>query len=335
MLMKVIVMRRSKQSNQITNNLKYIKEVSKAYSKSVKSSILSMSPSMQMTTRQNVKMSMSKATKHQVPSYVSYISYLYNTTYLTSVLSFPYSLNVLVNDSSNKNEKYYTRENNVGDFINCMHGIVYTSFISKCSSNNPSTNQNTSINKPNLTPGKPIDVKVSKPIPIKTTDSWSQKTRLLKKHKQEIIDWIFSIQPTHLITVQLPEHIKTHDAYKSREHLRRIMASFENKLLGRHWNKKHLFFIAISELGMSDQWHYHILFNQGNFTIEELDAARFLTLSAQRLPNYSFDLRSLEEHPYYATVYCNKEIHIKDFGKFDSSRIIPSNDLFDIPYKNK
>ena len=86
---------------------------------------------------------------------------------------------------------------------------------------------------------------------------------------------------------------------------------------------------------MSDQWHYHILFNQGNFTIEELDAARFLTLSAQRLPNYSFNLMPLEEHPYYATVYCNKEIHIKDFGKFDSSRIIPSNDLFDIPYKNK
>ena len=97
--MKVIVMRRSKQSNQITNNLKHITEVSKAYPKLVKSSIPSMSPRMQMTTRQNVKMSMSKATKHQVPSYV----YLYNTTYLTSVLSFPYSLNLLVNDSSNKN----------------------------------------------------------------------------------------------------------------------------------------------------------------------------------------------------------------------------------------
>lgn len=331
MLMKVIVMRRRKQSNQITNNLKYIKEVSKAYSKSVKSSMQSMSPSMQMTTGQNVKMSMSKATKHQLSSY---ISYLYNTTYLTSVLSFPYSLYVSINDG-NKSKKYYTRENNIGDFINYMNGIAFNPFIFKCSSNNLTTNKNTSINKPNLTPGKPIDVKVSKPIPIKTTDSWSQKTRLQEKYKQIIIDWIFSIQPTHLITVQLPEHIKTHDAYKSREHLRRIMASFENKLLGRHWNKKHLFFIAISELGMSDQWHYHILFNQGNFTIEELDAARFLTLSAQRLPNYSFDLRSLEEHPYYATVYCNKEIHIKDFGKFDSSRIIPSNDLFDIPYKNK
>ncbi|MBE6448101.1 MAG: hypothetical protein E7018_02250 [Alphaproteobacteria bacterium] len=334
MLMKVIVMRRSKQSNQITNNLKHITEVSKAYSKSVKSSIQSKSPSRQMTTRQNVKMSISKATKHQVPSYVSYISYLYNTTYLTSVLSFPNSLYVSIDDG-NKSKKYYTRENNVGDFINCMHGIVYTSFISKCSSNNPSTNQNTSINKPNLTPGKPIDVKVSKPIPIKTTDSWSQKTRLLKKHKQEIIDWIFSIQPTHLITIQLPEHIKTHDTYKSLQHLRRIMASFENKLLGRHWNKKHLHFRGAAELGTSNQWHYHILFNQGNFTIEELETARFLTLSAQRLPNYSFNLMPLEEHPYYATVYCTKELHIKDFGMFDSSRIIVSNELFDIKDKNK
>ena len=77
MLMKVIVMRRSKQSNQITNNLKHITEVSKAYSKSVKSSIPSMSPRRQMTTRQNVKMSISKATKHQVPSYVSYIYLIY------------------------------------------------------------------------------------------------------------------------------------------------------------------------------------------------------------------------------------------------------------------
>ena len=334
MLMKVIVMRRSKQSNQITNNLKYIKEVSKAYSKSVKSSIQSMSPSMQMTTRQNVKMSMSKATKHQQPSYVSYISYLYNTTYLTSVLSFPYSLYVSINDG-NKNKKYYTCKNTIGDFINYMNEIAFNPFIFKCFSNNLTTNKNTSINKPNLTPGKPIDVKVSKPIPIKTTDSWSQKTRLLKKHKQEIIDWIFSIQPTHLITIQLPEHIKTHDTYKSLQHLRRIMASFENKLLGRHWNKKHLHFRGAAELGTSNQWHYHILFNQGNFTIEELEAARFLTLSAQRLPNYSFNLMPLEEHPYYATVYCTKELHVKDFGMFDSSRIIVSNELFDIKDKNK
>lgn len=332
--MKVIVMRRSKQSNQITNNLKYIKEVSKAYSKSVKSNIQSKSPSRQMTTRQNVKMSMSKATKHQVPSYVSYISYLYNTTYLTSVLSFPNSLYVSI-DNGNKSKKYYTRENNMGDFINYMNGIAFNPFIFKCSSNNLTTNKNTSINKPNLTPGKPIDVKVSKPIPIKTTDSWSQKTRLLKKHKQEIIDWIFSIQPTHLITIQLPEHIKTHDTYKSLQHLRRIMASFENKLLGRHWNKKHLHFRGAAELGTSNQWHYHILFNQGNFTIEELETARFLTLSAQRLPNYSFNLMPLEEHPYYATVYCTKELHIKDFGMFDSSRIIASNELFDIKDKNK
>ena len=334
MLMKVIVMRRSKQSNQITNNLKHITEVSKAYSKSVKSSIPSKSPSRQMTTRQNVKMSISKATKHQVPSYVSYISYLYNTTYLTSVLSFPNSLYVSIDDG-NKSKKYYTRENNIGDFIKCMNGIAFNPFIFKCFSNNLTTNKNTSINKPNLTPGKPIDVKVSKPIPIKTTDSWSQKTRLLKKHKQEIIDWIFSIQPTHLITIQLPEHIKTHDTYKSLQHLRRIMASFENKLLGRHWNKKHLHFRGAAELGTSNQWHYHILFNQGNFTIEELEAARFLTLSAQRLPNYSFNLMPLEEHPYYATVYCTKELHVKDFGMFDSSRIIVSNELFDIKDKNK
>lgn len=244
--MKVIIMRRSKQSNQITNNLKHITEVSKAYPKSVKSSIPSMSPSIQMTTRQNVKMSMSKATKHQVPSY---ISYLYNTTYLTSVLSFPYSLYVSIDDGSNKNKKYGTDKRCVGDFINCMNGIAFNPFIFKCFSNNLTTNKNTSINKPNLTPGKPIDVKVSKPIPIKTTDSWSQKTRLLKKHKQEIIDWIYSIQPTHLITIQLPEHIKTHDTYKSLQHLRRIMASFENKLLGRHWNKKHLHFRGAAELG--------------------------------------------------------------------------------------
>ena len=59
--------------------------------------------------------------------------------------------------------------------------------------------------------------------------------------------------------------------------------------------------------------------------------------------NNEFDTTSLDQVDLTKTVtaeikeqiYCTKELHIKDFGMFDSSRIIVSNELFDIKDKNK
>ncbi len=88
------------------------------------------------------------------------------------------------------------------------------------------------------------------------------------KVKSEKQDWYQeTFKPTHYLTIQLPEHQKTKDEFKSLSHLRMIMKVFEKSLLGRHWNKKHLPFIAFAENNTSPEWHYNILFNQGGLVM--------------------------------------------------------------------
>ncbi|MBR6663566.1 MAG: hypothetical protein IKL33_01935 [Alphaproteobacteria bacterium] len=152
--------------------------------------------------------------------------------------------------------------------------------------------------------------------------------KLSFKHKRDVNNWISSFKPTHFLTVQLPENKKTALFERSKEHLRKIMAAFEYRLIGRHWNKKHLFFIAFAELGKSDRWHYHVLFNHGKYTKQQLEIAMLRTMSALHMPLYCLKLDLISKYPNKVTSYCTKELRIKDYGTFDSSRIIPSTDLF-------
>ena len=153
-----------------------------------------------------------------------------------------------------------------------------------------------------------------------------------EQYKKEINEWINKFQPTHFLTVQLPENLKTADIEMSKSNLQKFMASFEYRLIGRSWHKKHLFFIAISEHGHSEKWHYHILFNCGQYKDEDLQDALLKTVSALKYPLYTFDLRPIESCPDYVTTYTTKEIRIKDYNQFDSQRIIPSTVLFNVSY---
>ncbi|MBR1825962.1 MAG: hypothetical protein IJ770_05185 [Alphaproteobacteria bacterium] len=114
--------------------------------------------------------------------------------------------------------------------------------------------------------------------------------------------------------------------------LKKIMSAFEYRLLGRHWHKKHLPFIATAEKGYGETWHYHILVNQQNFSDTELNTAIFKTMTALHLPLYSLKLEPITTYKDYVVSYCSKEMCV-NCDAIDTDRIIPSHVLFDIPVR--
>lgn len=169
------------------------------------------------------------------------------------------------------------------------------------------------------------------------TDSYAN-THFLNKSdyvKHELNRWIDNTyQPTHFISVQLPENLRRTSKTNAITHLRNIMTVFERYLLKRHWNKKHLPFICFGEECSLYGWHFHILLNKCEFTEQQLRNAIFKVNIRLQLPFYCLDI-----HPIInGTVttceeYCEKQIRINEFAHFDSERIILSHDLFNLPYK--
>ena len=227
------------------------------------------------------------------------------------------------------------------NFINYMNGIVYAgSSIRKCS-NPANLSQNTSIKNQKSARGKQIDTKVIKPISNETTESCGQKTDSFVKSlfgcknslsageiRKILNEWIGrEYQPTHFLTLQLPENKKSADLMTSIRHLKNIMKAFEKSLMN-NWNRHHLRFIAFAENGTSDDWHYHILFNQSKFTEQELQNAILKATIRENLPFYCLKLDKIDENILTVDSYCTKEIKIYWNGKFDSDRIIFSECLF-------
>ena len=227
------------------------------------------------------------------------------------------------------------------NFINYMNGIVYAdSSIRKCS-NPANPSQNTSIKNQKSARGKQIDTKVIKPIPNETTESSGQKTDSFVKSlfdcknslsteeiRKILNEWIGrEYQPTHFLSLQLPENKKSADLMTSIGHLKDIMKAFEKSLMN-NWNRHHLRFITFAENGISDDWHYHILFNQGKFIEQELQNAILKATIRENLPFYCLKLDKIDENMLTVDSYCTKEIKIYWNGKFDSDRIIFSECLF-------
>lgn len=153
--------------------------------------------------------------------------------------------------------------------------------------------------------------------------------------KQSMKSWILdNYQPTYFLSIRLPKNWASDNLSNSLKYLQLIMKIFEKKLLGRHWNKHHIPFIAFAEKGAGFEWHYHILFNHGKFTEQDLQNAILSTTGILKLPAYCLDLKPIENQPDTVIAYCIKEIKIYDNNSFDSDRIIFSHDLFQLPHKN-
>ena len=317
----------------------------------------SMSPSKQMTHNHiNIKSkrgiagsaSLSPATRFcmsvgdNIPSLCINPSYIYRL--LNSSFFIPPIYNKCILPSYTGNENIFTfgyAGKVSGRFINYMTGIVYAEpFIQKCfNPANPS--QNTHINKPKSARNKPFSENLSKPISKKTTESYGQKTDSFVKSlfvcknslsteeiRKILNEWIGrEYQPMHFLSLQLPENKKSADSTTSIWHLKDIMKAFEKSLMN-NWNRHHLRFIAFAENGTSNDWHFHILFNQGKFTKQELQNAVLAATIRENLPFYCLELDKIDENMLRVNSYCTKEIKIYWDGKFDSDRIIFSECLF-------
>ena len=142
-------------------------------------------------------------------------------------------------------------------------------------------------------------------------------------------DMIAASEPTHFLTVQFPKNMRSPSLKVSKDNLRRLMARFEQCLIGSRWTKSHLPFYAFAEIGPEDgyNYHFHILFNAGSYNTEQIQNA--LDNACLQL-SLSFETFYLENVETYETIYyCLK--YAKITNCIDGcDTIMFSSDLFNI-----
>ena len=142
-------------------------------------------------------------------------------------------------------------------------------------------------------------------------------------------DMIASSEPTHFLTVQFPKNMRSPSLKVSKDNLRRLMARFEQCLIGSRWTKSHLPFYAFAEIGPEDgyNYHFHILFNAGSYNTEQIQNA--LDNACLQL-SLSFETFYLENVETYETIYyCLKDAKITNCID-GCDTIMFSSDLFNI-----
>lgn len=165
-----------------------------------------------------------------------------------------------------------------------------------------------------------------------------KKKQLQTKHinnnnqKEDIYYWINLYNFTHFFTLRFQTHNETERLDQAEQQLRRHIVVFEKKLLGRHWNNKHLFFIAFAEKGKGCYWHFHILFNFDGIGVEKIINALVAVEEEMKLSSYSICLDTIDHLPEIVIKYSTKEVKFDMNNIGDTSTIIPSTVLFNIPY---
>lgn len=142
-------------------------------------------------------------------------------------------------------------------------------------------------------------------------------------------DMIAASEPTHFLTVQFPKNMRSPSLKVSKDNLRRLMARFEQCLIGSRWAKSHLPFYAFAEIGPEDgyNYHFHILFNAGFYNTEQIQNA--LDNACLQL-SLSFETFYLENVETYETIYyCLKDAKITNCID-GCDTIMFSFDLFNI-----
>ena len=147
--------------------------------------------------------------------------------------------------------------------------------------------------------------------------------------RRKLYNWIAASNPTHFLTVQFPINMRSPSLDVSRNNLRRLMARFEQCLIGSQWAKSHMPFYAFAEIGPKDgyTYHFHILFNSGVYSTEEVQKS--LDRASLQLSLYPGIFYLEEVKTYEIIYYCLKEVKITNHsGCYDT--IIVSSDLFHI-----
>lgn len=157
-------------------------------------------------------------------------------------------------------------------------------------------------------------------------------TNKTTKIKKTIYSWFKNYNPQYFLSIQFPKCRRSVNLTKNEANLRQIMSNFEKILLGRHWNRKHIPFVAIAEQGKSIHWHYHVLIYDcpfDFFTVQKV----FQQVSFQlHLPHEVLLVKLIYSNGVNG--YSSKEFKADIKNHFDSDRIITSEILFDLPRKS-
>lgn len=143
-----------------------------------------------------------------------------------------------------------------------------------------------------------------------------------------LYSWLCNINPQYFLSVQFPKHIRSTDLITSNKHLKRIMVEFEQFSLKRHWNRKHIPFIAIAEHGKARTWHYHIYIYNCSFGYLKIKSIINDVSTELNLPHEVLHIEPIFTNGVYP--YTSKEIIVDINDHFDSDRIITSEYLFNL-----
>lgn len=153
-----------------------------------------------------------------------------------------------------------------------------------------------------------------------------------KEVRHEVESWIKSLKPNYVLTVQFPPHEQTTDYDVSQNKLKSVMEKLEYYLRGKNWKENHIPFIAFCEKGKSQTYHYHIFFYGSRIKVKRMDSAfdKVFIRTGYTVENLYLD-------PFFTVNtpnYCSKQIYSDIYKHFDTSNIITSEQLFNIPVKH-
>ena len=150
--------------------------------------------------------------------------------------------------------------------------------------------------------------------------------------KNILCSWLSDINPQYFLSIQFPTNQRTADLTSANKKLRKIMQRFEKNILGRHWNRKHIPFIAIAEHGKSPNWHYHVLIYNCPLSFLGVQLKTHEILSDLNLPSETLYIEPVNNSG--ACGYTSKEFIADSNFHFDSDRIITSEILFNLSHKS-
>lgn len=164
------------------------------------------------------------------------------------------------------------------------------------------------------------------------TDTFYTKQQYLKILPQ-LIDFLNENNPTHYLCIRLPLFSETSDMYKALDILHPILLDLERILGGLHWNRHHLRFRGVVELGKTHVCHFHIHLTAPNHTLEQIQRACEIIMHLHKMPSRAIDVQNIDRTPENLAGYNSKEILTDNHQHFDSLRLFTSEQLFNIPYK--
>ena len=133
--------------------------------------------------------------------------------------------------------------------------------------------------------------------------------------------------------IRLPLFSETSDMYKALDILHPILLDLERILGGLHWNRHHLRFRGVIELGKKHVCHFHIHLTAPNHTLEQIQRACEIIMHLHKMPSRAIDVQNINRTPENLAGYNSKEILTDNHQHFDSIRLFTSEQLFNIPYK--